>query len=382
MAAARWTDPVTPKPDEPDTQPLPGNGLVAHERGLWLVCAAPDRDSAPLADRLLEALADTARAGRDAAPDGSLLISKSVRIVTSQLGGRLLPCAVAGQVEHGLAVLASGGARVRVVTPGGEEIRLGEDPQTSIHRIINEPVARLEMMLDGDGDGEADARLRLGSGIVRGRGLVYGTVPEIRPVRSVRVAQALPTMVDQPLPEQKAILVQRNPFGAEDPHERPAAEAPMVLGVNCKNGHFNDPRTPYCAICGISMVQMTLSLFRGPRPPLGVLFLDDGVTISLDADQLIGREPEQSRDVSEGRARPLRLTDQQGSISRRHVLVTLDEWQVKAIDLGSVNGTDIRPPGAQDFQPIGQDSPVVLETGTTVRVGRSRTFRFESNRKA
>lgn len=371
---------MTPEPDEPDTQPLPGDGLVARERGLWLVCAAPDRDSAPLVDRLLEALADTARAGRDAAPDGALLISKSVRIVASQLGGRLLPCAVAGQVEHGLAVLASGGARVRVVTPGGEEIRLGEDPQTLIHRIINEPVARLEMMLDGDG--EADARLRLGSGVVRGRGLVYGTVPEIRPIQSVRVAQALPTLVDQPLPEQNATHVQRNPFGVEDPHERPAAEAPMVLGVNCKNRHFNDPRTPYCAVCGISMVQMTLSLFRGPRPPLGVLFLDDGVTISLDADQLIGREPEQSWDVSEGRARPMRLIDQQGSISRRHVLVTLDEWQVKVIDLGSVNGTAIRPPGAQDFQPIGQDSPVVLETGTTVRVGQSRTFRFESNRKA
>jgi len=237
-------------------------------------------------------------------------------------------------------------------------------------------------MLDGNGDGEADARLRLGSGVVRGRGLVYGTVPEIRPVRSVGVAQALPTIVDQPLPEQTATLVQRNPFGAEDPLERPAAEAPMVLGVNCKNGHFNDPRTPYCTVCGISMVQMTLSLFRGLRPPLGVLFLDDGVTISLDADQLIGREPEQSWDVSEGRARPLRLIDQQGGISRQHVLVTLDEWQVKVIDLGSVNGTAIKPPGAHDFQPIGQDSPVVLETGTTVRVGGSRTFRFESNRTA
>jgi pSer/pThr/pTyr-binding forkhead associated (FHA) protein len=146
--------------------------------------------------------------------------------------------------------------------------------------------------------------------------------------------------------------------------------------------HFNDPRTPYCAGCGISMVQMTLSLFRGLRPPLGVLFLDDGVTISLDADQLIGRDPGQSKEVSEGRARPLPLFDQEGTISRRHVLVTLDEWQVKIVDLGSVNGTAIKPPGTPDFQPIGQGTAVELEAGTTVRVGMSRTIRFESNRKA
>lgn len=382
---------MTPRPDLPDTQPLPGDGLVAHERGLWLVCSAPDRDSAPLVDRLLKALAETARAYGDAALDGAQMIGKCVRIVTSQSGGRLLPCVVAGQVEHGMAVLASGGGRIRVVTTRGEEIRLGGDPQTSIHRIINEPVARLEMLLDGAG--EADARLRLGSGVVRGGGLYYGTQPEIRaapkPEPPVRVAQALPTMVDrqpvpeQKVPEQKGTLVQPDTFGTVEPHDhRSAAEPPLVLGVNCKNRHFNDPRTPYCAVCGISMVQMTLSLFRGPRPPLGVLFLDDGVTISLDADQLIGRDPKQSKEVSEGRARPLQLSDQQGTISRRHVLVTLDEWQVKIVDLGSVNGTAIRPPGAPDFQPIGQGTAVELETGTTVRVGMSRFFRFESNRKA
>jgi hypothetical protein len=377
---------VTPQPDVPDTQPLSGDGLVAHERGLWLVCSAPDRDSAPFVDRLLKALAETARAHGDAAPDGALMIGRSVRIVRSQSGGRLLPCAVAGQVDQGMAVLASSRARIRVVTVRGEEIRLGGHHQTSIHRIINEPVARLEMMLDGAGG--ADARLRLGSGVVRGGGLYYGTQPEIRPAPkpelSVRVAQLLPTMVDsQPIPEQKATSVQRDAFGTDEPHDhRSATEAPLVLGVYCKNMHFNDPRTPYCAVCGISMVQMTLSLFRGPRPPLGVLFLDDGVTISLDADQLIGRDPGQSKEVSEERARPLPLFDQEGTISRRHVLVTLDEWQVKIVDLGSVNGTAIKPPGAPDFQLIGQGTAVELEAGTTVRVGVSRTFRFESNRKA
>jgi hypothetical protein len=246
-----------------------------------------------------------------------------------------------------------------------------------------------------NGAGEADARLRLGSGVVRGGGLYYGTQPEIRPAHrpepAARVVQLLPVpkqkAPEQPKqkapgqPEQNATLV--DAFDTEKPHDRRSvAEPPQVLGVNCKNGHFNDPRTPYCAVCGISMVQMTLALLRGPRPPLGVLFLDDGVTISLDADQLIGRGPERSTEVSEGRARPLQLSDREGTISRRHVLVTLDEWQVKIVDLGSVNGTAIKPPGAPEFQPIGQGTAVELESGATVRVGMSRTFRFESNRKA
>ena len=36
----------------------------------------------------------------------------------------------------------------------------------------------------------------------------------------------------------------------------------QVLGVYCKNGHFDDPAARYCAMCGISMAQLTLS--RGP----------------------------------------------------------------------------------------------------------------------
>ena len=51
--------------------------------------------------------------------------------------------------------------------------------------------------------------------------------------------------------------------------------AAQVEGVYCKNGHFNDPDARYCAVCGISMGQLTKIRQKGTRPPLGVLILGD-----------------------------------------------------------------------------------------------------------
>ncbi|WP_344282535.1 FHA domain-containing protein, partial [Actinomadura napierensis] len=199
------------------------------------------------------------------------------------------------------------------------------------------------------------------------------------PATAVERGPLPPTPVDgtpagaEGAPEEKVSLIRRHP------KRRPGG--PQVLGVNCKNEHFNDPRAHYCAVCGISMLQLTLSPFHGPRPPLGVLLLDDGQAVPLEVDQLVGRRPERAPEVAEGRAHPLRMTDAEESISRRHVLVRLQEWQVAVVDLGSANGTAVRAPGAAEFVRLPSDTPVELAPGATVRVGLARTFRFESNRK-
>ena len=114
-----------------------------------------------------------------------------------------------------------------------------------------------------------------------------------------------------------------------------------VTGVYCKNGHFDDPSARYCAICGISMAQQTLLPRLGPRPPLGVLVLDDGSIFSLDTDYVIGRSPLREPDVAAGNARPLRIEDPNGVLSRAHARIRLDGWQVQVVDLGSANGTRV-----------------------------------------
>lgn len=153
------------------------------------------------------------------------------------------------------------------------------------------------------------------------------------------------------------------------PAEETADLRSFVEGVNCKNGHFNDPAVIYCQRCGISMAQQTLVPHRGLRPSLGVLLFDDSATYRLDADYVIGREP---RELGAG-ARAIRLTYGVGGVSRQHVRVSLTGWTVSVIDLGSSNGTWI---GEQRLEP---GVPMVVAPGTRIEIAR-RWFRYESHR--
>ena len=154
---------------------------------------------------------------------------------------------------------------------------------------------------------------------------------------------------------------------------------PIIQGVYCKNGHFDDPEALFCAICGISMNQQTLVPRPGERPPLGVLLLDDGSVFQLDSDYVVGREPSLDASVAAGQARPLRVADETGIVSRVHARVHLDGWRVLVTDLGSANGTRVLLPGQPADQPLVPQVPIVLATGTQVDLG-GRGFRYESHR--
>jgi FHA domain len=206
--------------------------------------------------------------------------------------------------------------------------------------------------------------------------------------------------VEQPQPEAPAqpfeavVLLEAGPGGGVDvPAREPLAKVkdmppgsssyvsagPLIQGVYCKNGHFDDPEALFCAICGISMNQQTLVPRPGERPPLGVLLLDDGSVFQLDSDYVLGREPSLDASVAEGKARPLRISDETGIVSRVHAKVHLDGWRVLVTDLGSANGTRVLLPGQQADQPLVPQLPIVLATGSQVDLG-GRGFRYESHR--
>ncbi|MGH3185971.1 MAG: FHA domain-containing protein [Streptosporangiaceae bacterium] len=174
------------------------------------------------------------------------------------------------------------------------------------------------------------------------------------------------------------------PLGPEPPLEQnlgvAETRAPEVLGVYCKNGHFDDPEARYCAVCGISMAQLTKAPRKGKRPPLGVLVLEDGSVFQLDADYVIGREPSLDSSVADGSARPLRLTDSEGLVSRIHAKIELDGWQVYISDLESANGTYIQLPGEPDGKLLPPRVRTPLVAGARVRVGRDHGFTYDSHR--
>ncbi len=77
---------------------------------------------------------------------------------------------------------------------------------------------------------------------------------------------SIPLIGDQAASE----LPQRDPLplGAEPPDDRELGTADqhpqVVVGVYCKNGHFDDPEARYCAVCGIGMAQLTKMPQDGP----------------------------------------------------------------------------------------------------------------------
>jgi hypothetical protein len=174
------------------------------------------------------------------------------------------------------------------------------------------------------------------------------------------------------------------PLGAEplgDQALSPAEGlAPVVMGIYCKNGHFDDPEARYCAVCGIGMAQLTKVPQEGRRPPLGVLVLDDGSVCQLDTDYVVGREPTLDKAVAEGRARPLRLGGAPDLVSRIHARVELDGWNVFVTDLNSANGTLLVLPGETTGTKLAPNVRTPLVAGSQIRLGDSYALRYDSHR--
>ena len=187
------------------------------------------------------------------------------------------------------------------------------------------------------------------------------------------------SLLDEPEEEEE-----REPLPVISTEQPPAALAqepedtrPKVKGFLCSRGHLNDPRVLFCNLCGIRMAEKTGVFIEGIRPPLGLLVFDNGATVSMDADYLLGREPETDPRVQSGELRPLLVIDQTGGVSRHHAELRLEGWDVLLLDTGSANGTLVAPQGAPQWSSLVPGQPVRLTPGMAVRMG-SRQFAFES----
>jgi hypothetical protein len=115
------------------------------------------------------------------------------------------------------------------------------------------------------------------------------------------------------------------------------------------------------------MEQPPRNVQRRPRPPLGVMLFDDGTRITLDGDYVLGREPALDGDVMAGLARPVRISDPEGTVSRLHLRISLVGWQVEVSDLGSANGSSLQSSGGG--QALAPFDPVVADPGARIGIG-------------
>ncbi len=199
------------------------------------------------------------------------------------------------------------------------------------------------------------------------------------PKASSKESSFVSIALDEPLPAEELRPLPVAGGGPAGPGPAPEEHGgPVVQGIVCARGHFNDPDARFCAICGIGMVQQTHNLVSGVRPPLGVLVLDDGATFVVEGSYVIGREPEVSDLVRTGEARPLMIDDPKRRLSRVHAVLLVVDWELRIEDAGSRNGTRILPPGSSEWQQLSPEEPTPIEPGTRIGVG-GRELVFDSH---
>jgi hypothetical protein len=397
------------------TRVYPGSGIIARTVGGALVLPGDNAQRQPTVDQLLGLI-------RDAHPGGGRgLVRKLAGILASDEGDDSIDLALLAPLAGGdLAVLVVGDVDVSADGAEGPVRVSGRDSLTWVDRVLRGPTQ--VQVTGGSTSGGALAASDLVAGVVPGAGLslsprgaaaapaalvpavgntsvgqqpqapiqyVNPAAPEPAPVVAAapRPRPAPPPPVPAPAPAFQVESLIEPEASARPPLPVDEADAPMpagsapahVKGVYCKRGHFNDPMVQFCTVCGINMVQQTPALVDGPRPPLGVLVFDDGSVFQVEQDYVLGRQPEGAAEVVSGSARPLRLEDTGGTVSRAHALIALEDWTVRLSDHGSANGTYIAMPNSPDWQPVPPNGRIVLTPGTTIKLG-NRTLKYESHR--
>ncbi|MFD4639055.1 FHA domain-containing protein [Lentzea sp. NPDC058436] len=156
-------------------------------------------------------------------------------------------------------------------------------------------------------------------------------------------------------------------------HPGSASGPQLVRAKKCPAGHLSSDYAVHCRVCEVPLPEQDAAML--PMPVLGLLRLSNGDTITLDRNVVMGRDPSGDRRgvnlVQVGR-------ENDTEISRTHVEVRLEGWDVLVRDLGSMNGTSVARPGCPP-QKLAAHIEEFLYPGTRVVLGDQFSFTFEVN---
>lgn len=146
-----------------------------------------------------------------------------------------------------------------------------------------------------------------------------------------------------------------------------------VSAALCPQGHANPPERAQCWQCGQSLSQAKVR--RVMRPGLGTLFINDGREVPLAGTVLVGRNPRAERTDSDHIPTLVAVKSDNHDISRTHLRIALEGWQVLLEDLGSTNGTVLREPSG-NAQRLRSGQTVIVSDGSTVELGDGVVLTF------
>lgn len=160
----------------------------------------------------------------------------------------------------------------------------------------------------------------------------------------------------------------QQPYGQQGPGQQEQGD--MVLALQCPNRHPNPPDARQCRRCGAPLQGQPQLI---GKPVLATLRPNSGQPLDVDRTVLIGRSPTANRVAREALPRLLTVPSPSHDISRTHLEVGPEGWNLTVTDLHSTNGTRlVRPSGEHEQLPPGEPVPVhpgcVLDLGDGVTI--------------
>lgn len=156
------------------------------------------------------------------------------------------------------------------------------------------------------------------------------------------------------------------------PHLRQGTHE-TVLALSCPQGHLTSPSLPACRVCHQRVAPQEPR--RVPRPTLGGLRLPTGEVVPLDRGVVLGRKPAPLEGADDW-PHLVHLPSDHTFVSRMHLHIELDGWQVLARDLDSRGGTMLTMPGREPER-MRAGEAYVLEPGARLDLAEVYEVRFE-----
>ncbi|MGI5501439.1 FHA domain-containing protein [Lentzea sp. CA-135723] len=186
-----------------------------------------------------------------------------------------------------------------------------------------------------------------------------------------QAAQAEPVRHVEMVTETQLRTSDLSPDHTRMMHGGRSAGVRMARAKKCLDGHLSSEHATYCRVCEGPLPDQIAAMM--PVPVLGVLRLSNGDTIPLDRNVVMGRDPHGDR----ASVYLVQVGEEMGTeISRTHVEVRLENWDVLVCDLGSMNGTSVSRSGGPP-EKLAAHIPGLLYPGTRVLLGDQFSFTFE-----
>ncbi len=242
------------------------------------------------------------------------------------------------------------------------------------HRVHGHPATATVTTGTTSTGSNVDERTSLSDGIVPAGGFTAALIESSRrPVEFIDTVAPAPVADDPPSDEDSNedatahgtdsdlvdyVMSMVDEETTIDPPPVPEG-TPLVASRTCKNGHPNPPSRAVCQICEVFLPAGADAVEHVPQPSLGTLVFSNGLTVELNGDIMVGRNPSRRGDhwipvVLEGER-----------LSRTHLTVRCRDWNAMVEDCGSHNGTVVVP--AEGAQPTAlvSGTPLIIEPGAT-----------------